>query len=215
LLGCLLGARRVGRCGLVHVDGHRDFFHPGNYDTASRLGSAAGMDLALATGRGETLLTRWPTIGLPLVRDEDVIQMGDREAEGPPGEMGAGFLMDSSIAQVTVQEILRAGIGVASERAVAHLDRRDLERVWVHLDLDVLDQAIMPAVDSPGSPGLNFEQLTDLLSRLVASGRVIGVNVTIYDPELDPDGRYVPGIVECLGAGLKALGSSFPALGAD
>jgi arginase len=37
LLGCLNGARRVGRCGLVHVDGHIDFFHPGNYDTASRL----------------------------------------------------------------------------------------------------------------------------------------------------------------------------------
>jgi arginase len=42
------GAR--GRCGLVHVDGHIDSFHPGNYDTASRLGSVAGMDLALATG---------------------------------------------------------------------------------------------------------------------------------------------------------------------
>src|SRR5690348_11298981 len=50
MLGCLLGARRAGGRGLVHVDGHSDFFHPGNYDTNSRLGSAAGMDLALATG---------------------------------------------------------------------------------------------------------------------------------------------------------------------
>ena len=41
LLGCLAGARRGGRCGLVHVNGHRDFFHPGNYDASSRLGSAA------------------------------------------------------------------------------------------------------------------------------------------------------------------------------
>jgi hypothetical protein len=72
MLGSLLGARRGGRCGLVHVDGHCDFFHPGNYDTASRLGSAAGMDLALATGRGELLLTRWPTIGLPLVPESTV-----------------------------------------------------------------------------------------------------------------------------------------------
>jgi arginase len=215
MLGSLLGARRGGRCGLAHVDGHCDFFHPGNYDTASRLGSAAGMDLALATGRGELLLTRWPTIGLPLVPDEDVIQMGDREAEARTGDVAVGDLLDPSISQVTVQEILRTGVGLACERAVMHLDRRDLDRVWLHLDLDVLDQAIMPAVDSPGSPGLTFEQLTDLLSRLVASGRVIGVDVTIYDPELDPDGQYLPGIVECLGAGLKALRSSLLPLAGD
>jgi arginase len=44
LLGCLLAARHGGRCGLLHVDGHRDFLHPNNYDTTARLGSAAGMD---------------------------------------------------------------------------------------------------------------------------------------------------------------------------
>jgi arginase len=208
MLGCLLGARRGGRCGLVHVDGHCDFFHPGNYDTASRLGSAAGMDLALATGRGDPLLTHWPEIGRPLVRDDEVIQIGDREAEGPTGDVAVGDLLEPSIARMTVQEILRSGVGPACERAVERLDRRRLDRVWLHLDLDVLDEAVMPAVDSPGSPGLTFEQLAELLSRLVATDRVIGVDVTIYDPELDPDGRYVPAILECLGAGLVALGSS-------
>ena len=37
LLGCMLGLRRGGGRGLVHVDGHSDFFHPGNYDAASPL----------------------------------------------------------------------------------------------------------------------------------------------------------------------------------
>jgi arginase len=214
LMGCLLGARRSGRCGLIHLDGHRDFFHPGNYDTASRLGSAAGMDLALATGRGELLLTHWPTIGPPLVRDDDVIQMGDREAE-TADDAAAGTLLAPSIAQMSVQEIQRLGVGLACERAVEHLERRGLDRVWLHLDLDVLDQAVMPAVDSPGSPGLTFGQLADLLSLVVGSRRVIGVDVTIYDPELDQDGRYLPGIVECLGIGLKAIGSSLVPLGGD
>jgi hypothetical protein len=44
---------------------------------------------------------------------------------------------------------------------------------------------------------------------------VIGVDVTIYDPELDQDGRYLSGIVECLGIGLKAIGSSLVPLGGD
>jgi arginase len=65
-----------------------------------------------------------------------------------------------------------------------------LDRVWLYADLDVLDQVVMPAVDSPGSPGLDFAQLAELLSRLL--GRVIGLDVTIYDPELDPAGEYLP-----------------------
>jgi arginase len=206
LLGSLVGARRGGRCGLVHVDGHMDFFHPGNYDAESRLGSAAGMDLALATGRGEPVLAEWPDVGRPLVSDEVTIQVGDREAEAADEE-STGTL-DPSITQFTVQEILRQGVTDVSGRIVEWLDRRGLDRVWLHTDLDVLDQAVLPAVDSPGSPGLDFGQLAELLSRLLGSGRVLGLDVTIYDPELDPAGKYLPGIVDCLVRALAALPTS-------
>jgi arginase len=64
-----------------------------------------------------------------------------------------------------------------------------LDRVWLYADLDVLDQVVMPAVDSLGSPGLDFAQLAELLSRLL--GRVIGLDV-IYESELDPAGEYLP-----------------------
>src|SRR5204863_9206734 len=63
LLGSLHGMRRAGGQGLVHIDGHSDFFHPGNYDTAKRLGSAAGMELALESGSGELMLADWTEIG--------------------------------------------------------------------------------------------------------------------------------------------------------
>ena len=208
LRGCLLGAVRGGRCGLVHVDGHIDFFHPGNYDTASRLGSVAGMDLALATGRGEPLLTEWPKVGAPLVADADAIQVGDRETE-PAEESGTGTL-EPSIAQFTVQEILRQGVAEVSDLVIEHLQRRGLDRVWLHVDLDVLDQGVLPAVDSPGSPGLDFAQLADLLARLVGTGRVIGLDVTIYDPELDPKGEYLPAIVDCLASAMAEGSASMP-----
>jgi arginase len=60
-------------------------------------------------------------------------------------------------------------------------------------------------VDSPGSPGLDFAQLAELLSRVLSSGRVVGLDVTIYDPELDPDGEYLGGIVESLTTAITAL----------
>src|SRR5205814_2107645 len=49
LLGAMLGLRRLGRYGLVYLDGHSDFRHIGN---APAVGAAAGEGLAQVTGRG-------------------------------------------------------------------------------------------------------------------------------------------------------------------
>lgn len=197
LLGCLLGARRVGRCGLVHVDGHSDFRHPGNDDAGADLGSAAGMDLALATGRGELLLTHWPQAGRPLVADEDVVQVGDREDEDVP-----------PVTRFTAQEIQRIGIAELGERVARRLAERGLERVWLHVDLDVLDERVLPAVDSPGRPGLDYDQLAGLVAVLLGTGRVIGLDVAIYDPELDPDGTHAARIADCLATALAPIATA-------
>jgi arginase len=200
LLGCVLALRRKGGRGLVHVDGHSDFFHPGNYDAASRLGSAAGMDLALATGRGEALLTAWPSVEGPLVADADAVQIGEREASDP------AFYRDietTPIERTTVQALQAEGVAAALERTLRHLGRRKIVRAWLHVDLDVLDQAVMPAVDSPGSPGLTYAELAALIAGLMRSGRIAGVDFAIYDPDLDPDGRCAREIVACIGDSLE------------
>ena len=46
----------------------------------------------------------------------------------------------------------------------------------------------MPAVDSPDDGGLLPGELGPLLRTLVSSPRCVGLNITIYDPDLDPDG---------------------------
>lgn len=197
LLGCLAGARRAGRIGLVHLDGHSDFRHPGNHDAGSRLGTAAGMDLALATGRGELLLSHWPVAGRPLVNDDDVIQIGDREAAATgPGSLPSG------IARFPVEDVLRAGVAQVADRTIKRLRDRGLDRVWLHVDLDVLDQDALPAVDSPGRPGLIWDHLSQLGSRLVGTGRVAGLTVASYDPDLDPAAEYAPRIVDVVASAL-------------
>ena len=207
LLGSLYGARLGGARGLIHVDGHSDFFHPGNDDTRSRLGSAAGMDLALATGRGEPLLTRWPDIEGPLVRDEDAIQLGERDALSEDFRISYGDIERTAITRHIIQEVLKAGVEHTAESVVERLKVRGLDRVWLHVDLDVLDQSVMPAVDSPGSPGLTFGQLRSLLARLYRSGRVAGATITIYDPARDPDNRYAAPIVMTLGESFSWSGN--------
>jgi arginase len=198
LLGSLHGMRRVGGRGLVHIDGHSDFFHPGNYDTAKRLGAAAGMDLALASGRGERLLTDWPEIGKPLASDADIIQVGERNAESSSFKNYYGDIVRTEITQFTIQRVLADGIDAAARRVIAKLEARGLDKVWLHVDLDVLDQSVMPAVDSPGSPGLDYLQLTELVGALCASGRIAGANFTIYDPDRDPHSIYARPLVQCI-----------------
>jgi arginase len=204
MLGGLYALRRAGGRGLVHVDGHSDFFHPGNYDTRARLGTAAGMDLALASGRGEPLLTQWPGVEGPLVADEDAIQAGEREADQADYAQGYPDVLKTAITRLTIQKILRDGVSQTAERIVARLEERGLERAWMHVDLDVLDEHVMNAVDSPGAPGFDFTQLGSLLRVLISSGRIAGMTVCIYDPDLDPNRRFARPIVECLGKALRS-----------
>jgi arginase len=195
LLGTLAGRRRVSPLALVHIDGHSDFRHPGNYDPTATLGAVAGMDLALVTGRGERLLTEWPAIRSPLIPDEHVIQIGERDGRNP------GFawpdVNDTAITRIdafTAREIGGEGMLARTNETLARIGLP----YWVHFDVDVLDQAIMPAVDSPGTPGIDPEDLSVLLRGLLHHPRCAGLDVTIFDPDVDPDGAYAQLIVALL-----------------
>lgn len=197
LLGALAGARRHGPLSLVHVDGHSDFRHPGNYDPQATLGAVAGMDLALATGRGEALMTDWPGVPPPLVHDRHVVQIGEREGRDP--DFVWPDVNDTAIECIDVFVANDIGPQAVLARTRRTLDAAPRQRFWVHLDVDVLDAAVMPAVDSPGSPGIAPDDLVAILSGLVPDPRCAGMTVTVFDPDLDPDGRHAHTLVDLLG----------------
>jgi arginase len=203
LLGVLYGARLAGTRGLVHVDGHSDFTQEKSYATPQTLGAAAGMDLALASGRGEPMVTDWPGIGSPLAEDADIVQVGERGAGEAWFRQFYGDILETEITRITAQEAIAAGMEATARRIVARLAERGLDRAWLHVDLDVLDEKVMPAVDSPGSPGFDYAQLSTLVAALVASGRVAGANFSIYDPDRDPKRRYARPLVECIAEGIR------------
>ncbi|MFC1407048.1 MULTISPECIES: arginase family protein [Streptacidiphilus] len=69
---------------------------------------------------------------------------------------------------------------------------------------DILDPQVMPAVDSPDPGGIGAAHLTELLATLAP--RAVGAQVTVFDPDLDPDGRHARTLVEVLVDGLGELG---------
>jgi arginase len=133
LVAAGLALRRAGGYGLVHLDGHTDFRHPGN---SAACASLAGEDLAAAVGR------HWPAVadldGLgPSFQPSDVVHAGCRDQDEHLTEVGGLLAM-----AVPASVIVGGGAAPAARPG----------GYWLHLDVDILDPEVMPAVDSP-DPG--------------------------------------------------------------
>lgn len=192
LLGSALALRRRGRFGLVYLDAHSDCQTP----QSSRTGGVAGMPLAIVTGRGPELLTRLEG-DRPSIADSDVALIGCRDLFDIRGRE------EKTVARTGIRvhdlgEIRRVGPERVAADALSRLAGIGVERIWIHLDVDVLDSAIMPAVDSPDPGGLTEEELRRLLASLLRSERVRGMQMTIYDPERDPDGSAAEVLVDVM-----------------
>jgi arginase len=198
LLGAMLALRRHGRYGLVSVDGGLDFRHPGNAHLVGPVGSVAGEDLAVVTGRGAPQLTDLEG-RRPLVAESDVVAIGHRNLEGFAEEVLA-----TEMTMVDVAALRRLGPAGAAGLALATLTARGVEGFWIHVDTDVLDPAVMPAVDSPEPGGLTHPELAGLLQPLTASELAMGMQLTIFDPDLDPDGRLAAELTDTVVACLAA-----------
>ena len=196
LIGATLALRRLGRYGLFFVDGHTDFYQP----EAEPSGEVASMDLALISGRGPTLLTDIDGLR-PLVRDEDIVAFGSRDAE-QAAQDGSQDIRESPIVVYDLADIRSHTLPVAVARGLDHLLKNDLAGVWIHVDADVLDDAVMPAVDYRQPDGLSGDELSVLLRTLLASGRVVGITIAIFNPSLDADGSIARYFVARLVAGL-------------
>ena len=197
LIGAGLAVKRSGRFGLVHIDGHTDYRHPGN---SAECGSLAGEDLAAAIGR------HWPAVadidGLgPYFDQAHTVHLGCRENDEHLEEVAA------VLAEVVpARRIMEHGAGTAAALVRSTMAGAGLQGYWLHLDVDVLDQRYLDAVDSPEPGGLSPDRLTQLLSELAPGA--IGAQVTVYDPDLDPDGAGARLLVEVLDEGLQHLGAA-------
>lgn len=194
LLGAGLAVRAVaGRAGLAFVDGHEDF-----YDGHSSLsGCVADMELSVVTGHGPGGLLSSAPDG-PLFREQDTLALGVRDSaiarehgSPDPRRLAPGLRITESA------ELLTEGPACAGQRAAAELATRP-EGFWLHLDLDVIDGAAMPAVDDPLSGGPDWEETQELLRPLLRSPALLGAEVTILNPSLDPGDHYARRVVELL-----------------
>jgi len=200
LLGTMLALRRRGRYGLLYIDGDADFYQP----EANPLGGAASAsDLAFATGYGPDVVTDIES-RRPLVRAEDVVVFACRDAADR--ERRGCQPLPSGMLVIDRDQVRRLGAGAAARQAVRYLTREGgpEDGFWIHLDADVFDETIMQAVDDPRPNGLAWDEVSSALSIAVRSGRAAGLQVAIYNPDIDAGGANGRGLAATVREALAA-----------
>lgn len=181
LIGIALALKRNGNYGLFFLDGHTDFIWPELSQTAG----AAGMDLAIVTGHGHDTLTNIENLE-PYIQEKNVFCVGNREYT----HWYIDAITKSKIEYHDLLSLRAKSIPTIVEKFLHMVELKDLDGFWIHLDVDVLDNQIMPCVDSPQEGGLSYEELKLVLNPLIHSKKFRGIDMTIFDPTLDEKGVY-------------------------
>jgi formiminoglutamase len=85
---------------------------------------------------------------------------------------------------VTMSEVRRLGIALAVDRALDQLSR--CEAIVVDCDIDVIDRSQMPAAPGARPGGMAVHDFFAAVRRLGADPRVRVIDLTEWDPPLDP-----------------------------
>ena len=188
-VGTISGAGPEG-LGIVWFDAHADFNTPETTTT----GFTDGMGLAVTVGHCWRKMAEGVP-GFSPVAEESVVLAGARDVQ--PAE-------DKRLAAsgVTVVEADRGGREGLQGFAAALDDLAPrVRRVYVHLDLDVLDPARVGRANGFATEGgLGVEELLAALGTVRGRFDVVAAGIASYDPGFDADGRVLDAALACVEA---------------
>jgi arginase family enzyme len=144
------------RVGMLWLDAHPDF----NTPETTRSGSLGGMPVAVATGRALQRLRLDAKLDPPL-SDPHIVMGGVRLIDPLEQQM----LDDSRIEQLTVDDLRHATPAVFTQ--IDRLDRIT-DKIYVHIDMDVLDEREVMAHQNKVPGGPTSQELAALFERIFA-----------------------------------------------
>ena len=178
-LGTLAGIGQ-DRLGIVWFDAHGDF----NTPETTLSGFLDGMGLTMATGRcWQSLLGAIP--GFSPIPEANVLHIGARDLD-PDEER----LLQQSEIEVVMPSKEERNVHKAVDTAFNKL-RDKVARVYLHVDLDVLDtdEALPNHLAVPG--GLSVEMVEEIIRTAKARFEVCAGAITSFDPDYDKDDKVL------------------------
>ena len=194
-IGLLTAARRYYKhLNLFWMDRDADL----NTPATTPSGRIDGMVVAGIIGKGAPELVRfWGEP--PLVREPDVYLFGLERLDPPEQE----FLSKSPMRHMLAVDVQRKSATAAAKDALAHLHADSREYV-IHLDADLVSNDEFPAVNVPAPGGLPLASVRAALAEAVRSNFLVGLTITQYNPDKDPDASGAKKLVDLLAEALSA-----------
>jgi len=196
MLGILEGLRRAlgAPIGQVFMDAHGDF----NVPETSPSGLIGGMENAILAGRGPEELVHLFRPD-PQLEEANITLFGTRDLD--PQEAVA--LDQSQVRVWSAERIRQVGPAEAMREIITDLRQR-VERIYLHVDLDILDELAMSAHVLPVVDGLTREAFLTSVQALVRSGLLCCLAVMVFDTAKDPTGSEGRKVVEMIAEFFRA-----------
>jgi arginase len=193
--GALAGARdALGRVGLAYLDGHLDLYD----GTTSPTGEAADMPISVALGHGPAAWVEEAGGASLAPRAATVVGYRDKEESQSYGMLQPEEL--PGLTHVSVDEVRAEGSEAVVDRVTAALGPE--LPLWLHFDVDVLDQEVFPATDYLMPGGMTWEELLPVMTPLLSAPSLVGASLGCYNPDKDPGRACGRALVGSLGTAL-------------
>ena len=187
LIGAALALKQKGDYAVFYLDGHTDFMDL----SFSTSGGAAGMVAAFVAGKGHEKITDILNLW-PYIKEENLWCVGNREYD----DAYEDEIRHSKATYKSLALLRKEGIANCVQAFLREVENKGLAGFWLHIDVDVLNDEVMPCVDSRTPDGLTYEEFNELTGYLLKSDQLTGLEITILDPDLDPTGAYTKTFVQ-------------------
>jgi arginase len=185
-IGTLAGLGRG--VGVAWFDAHGDF----NTPETTTSGFLDGTAVAIIAGRcWKQLAVTVP--GFKAIPDERICLVGTRDVDSLEGKL----LAESNVALIEPTK-LRSELPRALRSIGQHANR-----MYVHLDLDVLDADVAAANSFAVTGGLTVEDVENALSLISGEFGIAGATLSAYDPAADTDGAAAEAAIRLICAAAR------------
>jgi arginase len=161
-----LNKKYAGNLGLIWLDAHGDL----NTPESSPSGHFHGMALRALLGEGAEPIRR---MAFSRFRGDQLFLVGCRDFDHPERL----FVEQEKITLFSVEDIRQRPSDI-----IDSIKDRGFEKIYIHIDLDVLDPQQFPFVKCPTPEGVSFETLLRLVNELKDNFNILGFSIVEFCP---------------------------------
>lgn len=188
-LGAVSGASKAlkGNLGIIYFDAHGDM----NTDKTTPTGNIHGMQLASLMGYGAPELAQ--VYGKEVkVRKENMLHIGGCDFD----QAELDLVAQEKLQTFSMLDLLKHNLAPLFPMIDALA--KQVDNIWVSLDLDAIDAVYAPGAGMPNKKGLTYREIAAIADYIGQRCNVVGVDVVEYNPLQDENGKTAELAIELI-----------------